>query len=214
MRTGAWRGRILPPLVLWKMCISCEDWNWDKVWKNKRSFRFKLDFTVLWSYLPWCNLWPSALVCESLWPTCDFSLWIWSRGRCSLFGCLYASVNWCLLVPGCGWAQLYTPEEGSACLTPDVFAAASPSSQAGGVPSLCLCQGHCWAESRWGVICWSCPWGLWLSSGFWPAKRAEWASVLLQTPPLPLVTGCDTQTFPFYCSIFLMANVCVLLPLS
>lgn len=31
--------------------------------------------------------------------------------------------------------------------------------------------------------------------------------------PLPLVAGCDTQTFPFYCSLFLMANICVFPPL-
>lgn len=42
---------------------------------------------------------------------------------------------------------------------------------------------------------------------------ADTFSALSPRLPLPLVTGCDTQTFPFYCSIFLMANVCVLPPL-
>lgn len=82
-----------------------------------------------------------------------------------------ASANWCFLVPGCGWVLLSTPKEGSACLTPGVSAAASPFSRAGCLPSLCLCQGHCWAAARWAVLC--CTWGLWLSSSFWSAKRAQ-----------------------------------------
>lgn len=236
MRTGAGRGRGEElPSVLLKMWISCKVLNWDKFWKNKRSSRFKIDAAVLWSYLAWCNPWASALVYRSVQAACDFCHWIWSRGRCSPFGCALPALIDFYMVPSCGWVQLDTIWGGKCLINPWFFrswcllqhpspweagtscaAVRSPLSvcvraaakqqpgklfPGGSVPDVC----HSWVVSD-------------LQEKTWVL-----AAVLSQTPsPLSALTYVSCRLlavaytnfyFPFYGSIFLMANVCVLPPL-
>lgn len=118
--------------------------------------------------LAWCKVWPSALSYNSVWPVCDFSHWLWSRGRCSLFGCtkpVLIAVFWFLAVGEFS----YTSPRRTVLVQPlmCLLQHRSPHELGGSLLSAYVRAIAEHSQVRCSLL------GLWLSSSFWCTERAQ-----------------------------------------